>query len=728
MKVYLNLKKGAVGGPQVWTSRFCTLLEQRGFQIVDDLSSDWLAGLFVIDSEGMERALQPGRVVGYRVANGYLPLWFQTMQRPMKPEHHTTNATIARALEIADIIIYQSSWAKQILDSTLFHRQDRFAIIHNGVDLQRFKKFGAVQPDIPVIGTVGLLRYRYRLETFFEASRRIQTPHQLLIVGSLDDECSQVLRRYQADPIIGPRISYQAHLPPEQLAAFYQQMSLLIHPVCGDVCPNVVVEALACGVPVVAPRYGGTAELIGEAGVIFDCAPWQYNDQFIDSMAAAASQAIEKATRLSLLARRRAEEKFDIQVIVDQYLQALALPQHAPSPSPVFQVARPPKIREKIAQWVIRPRYLGATAIRKAGQLQRRIFPPPPNPKPRIAFTLYDFHVGGIENWLYRLAGALKTQFDFYFLATKVPETLPKFQQVGSFAYLPNPLVMTRFLQKHNIDIVQVHNERWPIDAALAAGVRHVIERTDGTRSCNRVPKHGLSLVIASAQATIPLIAQHFPQQNIRLIYNGIDLDEVDATPCKRPWAEDDFVIGRTSRFGRGKNLGMLIEAAQLLALRFPNIKVVFIGGDSKMPGAEPVEAELHQQAAPLGDMVEFLGVQENTLPWIKGFDVGTCVSNPENEGIPNSLIEAMACCKPVISTDVDQVSELVTDQQNGFLIPPGDATALAAAIQKLLENPSLRQQLGAAARRTIEEQFSLQRAADQYAALYRQLLEGVFK
>jgi glycosyltransferase involved in cell wall biosynthesis len=237
------------------------------------------------------------------------------------------------------------------------------------------------------------------------------------------------------------------------------------------------------------------------------------------------------------------------------------------------------------------------------------------------------------------------------------------------------------------------------------------------------VPKQGLSLVIASSQATRPLIARDFASDRIAVIYNGIDLKEVDETPVHRPWPPDVFVVGRASRFGRGKNLQLLIEAADRLHARFPQIKVVFLGGDSLMPGAEPMEAELEARAAHLGDTVEFLGIQENSLPWVKGFDLATCVSNPNNEGIPNSLIEAMACRKPVVSTDVDQVSELVEDGVNGLLIPPDDLDALCAAIERLILDPELSRRLGEAGRKTVEERFSLEKAAAQYAEIYRRLL-----
>ena len=230
-------------------------------------------------------------------------------------------------------------------------------------------------------------------------------------------------------------------------------------------------------------------------------------------------------------------------------------------------------------------------------------------------------------------------------------------------------------------------------------------------------------MVISSSKGTVPLIAKMFPESQIRVIYNGIDLEEVDQTPIERTWSEEAFIIGRTSRFGRGKNLGLLIQAIQHLSAGHPHLKLVLIGGDSLVPGAEPMDKELKEMAKSSGKAVEFLGIKENPLPWVKGFNVATCVSNPDNEGIPNSLIEAMACRKPIISTDVDQINELVQNGISGILIPPGDLDALCKAITRLEGDPGLCQQFGEAGRAFVEQYFSLKKVALQYADAYRSLL-----
>ena len=179
MKVYINERVNTEGGSKTWSRGFRQLLERRGFIITSKLRDDWSAALFITKSKQIDLALQHKQPVGYRVANGYMPDWFKAMSRPMKYIHHKVNADIAYALEVADIVIYQSKWAKQTLDKTLFQRNKKYAVIYNGVDLNHFQPAVHYSNDIAIIGTVGIMRYRYRLETILEMSRQLGVLHKI---------------------------------------------------------------------------------------------------------------------------------------------------------------------------------------------------------------------------------------------------------------------------------------------------------------------------------------------------------------------------------------------------------------------------------------------------------------------------------------------------------------------------------------------------------------------
>jgi glycosyltransferase involved in cell wall biosynthesis len=347
--------------------------------------------------------------------------------------------------------------------------------------------------------------------------------------------------------------------------------------------------------------------------------------------------------------------------------------------------------------------------------------------KPKIVFTLFDFYIGGIESFLYNLAKKLNHKYEFFFLATHVPKFQAKFFNVGNTVFISyqNPQEIVRFFKKINPNIVQIHNDIVPLNCALEAGVRNVIERADGTRSCTRLPKDNFKYVIASSSGTIEMISKYITRDKIRLIYNGMDLEDINNIRAKKLFNEECFVIGRSCRFGRGKNIQLLIEAVKLLSRKYPHIRLVIIGGNSLMPGAEDMESELKALAAGFETHIFFLGNIEEPQPIIKGFDIVTCVSNSLNEGIPNSLMEGMASVIPAVATNVDQVSELVVDNYNGLLIQEKNLEQLIQALEQYILDKDLRNLHGENAFKTIYEKFNLDLSAQEYDKLYQEILQS---
>jgi glycosyltransferase involved in cell wall biosynthesis len=90
------------------------------------------------------------------------------------------------------------------------------------------------------------------------------------------------------------------------------------------------------------------------------------------------------------------------------------------------------------------------------------------------------------------------------------------------------------------------------------------------------------------------------------------------------------------------------------------------------------------------------------------------------NEGVPMALLEAMSRSLPVLTTPVGGIPEVIENDRNGIMVPPGDVGAIERALERLLQSSAERARLGAAARATIAEKFSLQAAIERLAALYR--------
>jgi glycosyltransferase involved in cell wall biosynthesis len=125
--------------------------------------------------------------------------------------------------------------------------------------------------------------------------------------------------------------------------------------------------------------------------------------------------------------------------------------------------------------------------------------------------------------------------------------------------------------------------------------------------------------------------------------------------------------------------------------------------------------------AAELGDAGELLGARDDVAEQLARADV--FVLSSRSEGLPMAILEAMAAGLPVVATDVGGIPELVADGETGLLVPPGDADALAAALQRLVADAELRRRLGDAARARVEERFSLAATRRAHVELYDRLL-----
>ena len=168
------------------------------------------------------------------------------------------------------------------------------------------------------------------------------------------------------------------------------------------------------------------------------------------------------------------------------------------------------------------------------------------------------------------------------------------------------------------------------------------------------------------------------------------------------------------------KNLGLLLEACARLRARGVSFRCVMIGD-----GPDRDELAATRARLALEPLVEMIGaVQRNTIvQWLRRASVA--VLSSASEGMPVSLMEAGACAVPAVATRVGGIPELIEDGVTGLLTPPSDALAMADAIGRLIANPRLRAEMGRAARRRIDANFSLRGQVDRLLALWSRLAAG---
>ncbi|MBM3269292.1 MAG: glycosyltransferase [Candidatus Sericytochromatia bacterium] len=207
--------------------------------------------------------------------------------------------------------------------------------------------------------------------------------------------------------------------------------------------------------------------------------------------------------------------------------------------------------------------------------------------------------------------------------------------------------------------------------------------------------------------------------REVRTIHNGVPQPDAPADPACRPAVRaecglppDAPLVVTAARLADQKGLHHLLAAFPAVRARVPGAALLVAGEGER-------RADLEREARDLGldGAVRFLGRRDDVSRLLAAADV-FCLPSL-SEGLPLAIAEAMAAGLPVVATPVGGVPEIVQDGETGFLVPPGDAGALAARLAALLADARLREQMGAWGRLRASRHFSLERMATRFEALY---------
>lgn len=215
-----------------------------------------------------------------------------------------------------------------------------------------------------------------------------------------------------------------------------------------------------------------------------------------------------------------------------------------------------------------------------------------------------------------------------------------------------------------------------------------------------------------SAQTREKLIASGFRETQIRLIPNGIDTRVVSqSAPDSKP-----IRIGYCGRLRDVKGVHILLEAFAILKQR-QDLQTQLV-----IAGAGDTQPALKNQAVQLGieNAIEWLGMIDDTAGFYRGIDI--YVQPSFAEGLPNAVMEAMVERRPVIASEIGGNTDLVKSGLTGLLFPAGDANALAVTLERLLDNPALRDELASAGRQQIVLDYGFDSVISKLSELYRGL------
>lgn len=208
-------------------------------------------------------------------------------------------------------------------------------------------------------------------------------------------------------------------------------------------------------------------------------------------------------------------------------------------------------------------------------------------------------------------------------------------------------------------------------------------------------------------------------RDQVRLIKgSGVDVSTFESAPQ----SEGPPIVILASRLVWDKGVREFVEAARLLKQKGIDARFALVGkSDPLNPNAVPEDQlKAWDEEGP----VEWWGFQED-MPSVFANTHIVCLPSYYREGVPKVLIEAAACERPIVTTDMPGCREIVHDGKNGCLVPPKDSESLAVALREVISSPEERTEMGAYGRRLVEDEFSLERVVQDTMDVYDELLES---
>lgn len=367
----------------------------------------------------------------------------------------------------------------------------------------------------------------------------------------------------------------------------------------------------------------------------------------------------------------------------------------------------------------------------------------------RVLQVVGDGETGGINSFLLALAGAIdRSRFDVEVCNFGAEGAgLSELRELGINVFSmseKSPLSPSaifgyfRRLRSGRYDIVHAH---------VGARVPRVVARLAGCRTVSHVHGHpepmmgegrqvrqnvrkafniafgvGSDVIVACSRSVSHSLSTLCPSlgPRVRTIRNGILLARWPSIE-RAEWRQrresagisaQAIVIGFIGRMVPVKRIDCIAEAARQVLPKYRDVQFVLLGDG-------PLRPSLERETAALGDGFRFLGTRP-VAQWLPMLDVLLLPS--ESEGLPYSILEAMACGLPVIASSVGGIPEAVLDDKTGILIPPGDSAALASAIGRLIDDPDRRREFGVEARARAASHFDARIMARKFEDLYTEL------
>ncbi|MGE0267440.1 MAG: glycosyltransferase [Candidatus Omnitrophota bacterium] len=293
----------------------------------------------------------------------------------------------------------------------------------------------------------------------------------------------------------------------------------------------------------------------------------------------------------------------------------------------------------------------------------------------------------------------------------------------------PMSFKLYKIIRKRNIDLVHINTNILLGMPMILAGKQARIKvfcYIRESRALINREKHFVPYVhqffILNHQA-MEIYKQDIPLDKLKVVYDGVDLEEFNNLNSKK--FRDEFnlsglkAVGLVGRIIRGKGQLEFAQVAKKVCQQFPDVRFLIVG-DAKGENSKYLdEVKAYIKKEHLNEKVILTGWRTDVKQIMHGLDLLVLASTTFPEGLPNTIIEAMALNKPAVATDIPGPPEIIKDGETGFIVPPGNIDAMAEKIIYLLTHEEEALKMGRMGRLRAEELFDVRKVVKQAQALY---------